>query len=63
VLVAERVREIDEAAELSSAQQWQRAQAWETWEKLRDGDVEEASAEHVASDFDSALARAKTRKG
>ena len=61
MLVAERVRELDESAELSAADQWQRAQAWSEWERLRSGDAPEVPATDLARDFDRALAR-RTRR-
>ena len=56
-LVVERVREIDQASELSAAEQWQRAQAWSEWEKLRSADAGEATREDLASEFEHALRR------
>lgn len=56
-LVAERVREIDEASALSAADQWQRSQAWATWEQLEKGALEEVTRDDLAKDFASALAR------
>jgi hypothetical protein len=61
MLVVERVREIDEAAELSAADQWQRAQAWSEWEKLRAGDVGEVTRDELERDFEQAIARGARR--
>jgi len=36
-LIDERLREVEDDARLSEAEEWQRAQAWATWEKLREG--------------------------
>ncbi len=65
MLAAERVREIDEALELSAADQWQRAQAWTAWQQLRAGALEESAPVELTHDFDGALARreAKARGG
>ena len=62
MLVAERMREIEEAAELSDADKWQRAEAWSTWKKLRSGDASEASSAELDRDFAAALARARRKK-
>ena len=43
VFLDEHVRELEDAAELSAAEEWQRAQAWATWEKIKAGDLREAS--------------------
>lgn len=32
------VRELEDREELSAAEEWQRAQAWATWEKIEAGD-------------------------
>jgi hypothetical protein len=59
MLVAERVREIDEASLISAADQWQRAEAWAVWEKLRAGDVAESTRDELTREFAAALARRK----
>jgi hypothetical protein len=47
LLLDERVRELEERAEVSEADAWQRAQAWATWEKIKSGDLREVSAEQL----------------
>lgn len=44
LLLDERVRELEDRAERSDAEAWQRAQAWATWEKIKAGDVGEVNA-------------------
>jgi len=39
VFLDEHVTELEDAAELSAAEEWQRAQAWATWEKIKAGDT------------------------
>lgn len=39
------------------ADEWQRAQAWATWEKIKAGDVAEVSKEEIDAVFDEALRR------
>ncbi|MFN0062055.1 MAG: hypothetical protein ACKVPX_06025 [Myxococcaceae bacterium] len=43
--------------QLSKAEEWQRAQAWETWDRYLLGEVRERSWEDVARLFDDALGR------
>ncbi len=62
VLVAERVRELDEAAELSAADQWQRAQAWSGWDEVRRGEAAEATPEDVDKEFEAARRRLRKRR-
>ena len=61
-LLHERVQELDDAEKLSRAEEWQRAQAWATWEKLKAGDVAEVSKEELDADFDEALRRFPARR-
>ena len=62
VLVSERIREIKEAEELTQVEQWQRAQAWTTWEKIRSGDRREVSETEIGAVFDRALAPSRRRR-
>ena len=52
-------------AELSAAEEWQRAQAWATWEKIKAGDVEETTLEElhavIAKARRSAVQRSQAR--
>ncbi len=45
VFLDEHVRELEEAELLSSAEEWQRAQAWATYEKIASGDVRDVPME------------------
>ncbi len=57
-LVAERLRELAEEAELTQAERWQRAQAWASWE---DEENPEVSWEEIDAAFDPPGARARRR--
>jgi hypothetical protein len=56
-LVAERVQEIDEAAELGAADRWQRAQAWRDWEKVGSGQMAEVTREELMAELAAAPPR------
>jgi len=43
------------------AEQWQRAQAWATWQKIQSGDRREVSDAQVDAVFDRALTRSRRR--
>lgn len=62
VLAAERVQELDAAAELSASDRWQRDQAWATWERLRAGDRREVSRDELEADVVRAKRRAARRR-
>ena len=53
VLVSERVREIEETQALSRAEEWQRAQAWATWEEVKAGRERKASWEELEADYEA----------
>lgn len=59
MLVAERVDELDEQQRLSAAEEWQRREAWATWEELKRGPTTEVSRDELRSAFASAR---RTRK-
>ena len=59
MLLAERVDELEDAARLSRAEEWQRAEAWTTWERMKAGDVREASQAQIDLDFEAARAQAR----
>jgi hypothetical protein len=65
VFLDEHVSELEDAAELSAAEEWQRAQAWATWEKIKAGDVRETTLEElhevIAKARRSAGRRSRTR--
>lgn len=66
VFLDEHLTELEDRAELSAAEEWQRAQAWATWEKIKAGDVREASEADIKAVFDAArrrLARRRSRAG
>jgi predicted DNA-binding protein len=50
-LIDERLREVEDSVQLSEAEEWQRAQAWATWEKLKAGKVATVSQAEVMSVF------------
>ncbi len=58
VLVAERLRELAEEAELTRAERWQRAQAWASWE---DADNAVVGWEDVDAAFEASPTRTRTR--
>jgi hypothetical protein len=43
IFLDEHLSELEDRAELSAAEEWQRAQAWATWEKIKAGDVQETT--------------------
>ena len=47
ILLDEHLTELEDRSELSAAEEWQRAQAWATWEKIKAGDVRETSVEEL----------------
>jgi hypothetical protein len=47
IFLEEHLGELDDRAELSAAEEWQRAQAWATWEKIKAGDVHETTLAEV----------------
>lgn len=48
--------------DLGRAEDWQREQAWATWERIAAGDVREVSIERIREDTRKALARMKAKK-
>ncbi len=61
VLLDERLSELEDAAALSQAEEWQRAQAWATWEKIKVGDVRWVTLADLREDARSIIA-AGTRR-
>ena len=47
VFLEEHLGELDDRAELTAAEEWQRAQAWATWEKIKSEDVRETTLEEL----------------
>lgn len=62
-LVSERIRMVEESEELTQAEQWQRAQAWATWQKIQSGNRHEVSEPEIDAVFDQALTRSRRRRG
>lgn len=50
-LIDERLREVEDVVHLTEAEEWQRAQAWATWEKLKEGRTRTVSRSEVMSVF------------
>jgi hypothetical protein len=59
VFLDEHMSELEQTAELSAAEEWQRAQAWATWEKMKSGDLREATIEDLHKVVDRARRRLK----
>lgn len=57
VFLAEHVDELEGAMALAKAEEWQRAQAWATWEKIRAGDAREVSWDKLKKHTHRALER------
>ncbi len=62
IFLDEHLNELEDRAELSAVEEWQRAQAWATWEKIKAGDVREASEEDIRAVFDAARRRQGRRR-
>jgi predicted DNA-binding protein len=50
-LIDERLTEVEDQVQLTEAEEWQRAQAWGTWEKLKEGRQGTVSRAEVMSVF------------
>lgn len=57
VLLDEYVTELEDAEQLSRAEEWQRAQAWATWEKIQGGDCRDVPMARFDEHAAAALAR------
>lgn len=64
MLLDERLTELEDAQTLSAAEEWQRAQAWATWEKIQAGDRTDVPMQtfHAHADRARAKLAAKTRR-
>jgi len=62
VLVSERLEELDQHESLDRALQWQRAEAWATWERIRDGEREDVGMEGLEAEFKKVLATQHGRR-
>ncbi len=60
-LVVERLRELDDSAQLSRAELWQRAQAWASWERAERGGNPEVAWSEVDARFDRDVAPRRRR--
>lgn len=54
-LLLERVDELDDFERLTRAEEWQRAEAWATWQRMNAGDAREVSKSEIDAEFDLAL--------
>ena len=54
-LLHERVAELDAIDNLTHDEEWQRAQAWMSWQQIENGQVEEVSKEAIDKEFEDAL--------
>lgn len=61
VLIDERISELEDEARLSRAEEWQRAQAWATWEKIAAGDAREVSWERMERESKKAIERVRSK--
>lgn len=62
IFLDERVRELEETELLSQAEEWQRAQAWGTWEKIKAGDEQDVPLERFREHAARALERLSAKK-
>lgn len=54
-LLDEKLKELDERADVSRIEEWQRAQAWASWEEVARGDAALLDLEEVLQAFDKAV--------
>ena len=59
-LLHERVAELDSVDDLTHAEEWQRAQAWASWEQIANEQVQEVSQEAIDKEFEDALRMVRT---
>lgn len=59
VFLAEHVEELEDSTDLAKAEEWQRAQAWATWEKITAGDAREVSWDELTTHTRRALEQVK----
>jgi hypothetical protein len=57
VFIDEHLTELEDRIELSAAEEWQKAQAWATWEKIKAGDTRWVTQDEI----DAVFAKAKRR--
>ena len=58
-LVAERVEELEDQQRLTAAEEWQRREAWATWEKTKRGRPAEVGHEELRAAFAAARSSRK----
>jgi hypothetical protein len=54
-LLDEKLKELDERADVSRIEEWQRAQAWASWEEVARGDAALLDLQEVLAAFDKAV--------
>lgn len=54
IFLDEHLTELEDRSELSAAEEWQRAQAWATWEKIKAGDTRWVTDAELEAVFDKA---------
>ncbi len=62
VLIDERLSALEDAEALSEAEEWQRARAWASWEKIAAGADEDVPLERFAAHAENAITRVRGRK-
>ncbi|HRI66875.1 MAG TPA: hypothetical protein PK156_21660 [Polyangium sp.] len=61
-LLMERVSELDDFARMSRAEEWQRAEAWSTWESIQNGTAQEVSKAEIDASMNAAISRTHAAK-
>jgi hypothetical protein len=61
VFLEEHVRALEDQEQLSQAEEWQRAQAWATWDKIQGGDRRDVPMEQFREHTARALAELSAR--
>lgn len=61
VLMEERIAQLQDQAELRRAEEWQRGEAWATWDKIKAGDTREVSLEQLERETMAAIERMRGR--
>ncbi len=61
-LIDERLSELEDAEALSAAEEWQRAQAWSTWDRIVVGEVEDVPLKRFDEHAERAAAAIRARK-
>jgi hypothetical protein len=62
VLLDERLRELEDAAALSDAEEWQRREAWRTWQKIEGRDLRDVPIHRFDDHTQAALSRARASR-